>query len=174
MSIKLNLGCGKRILENYTNIDLHNTKANILHDLTTSLPYDNNTIDEILAEHIIEHFHPEEWYRILRDWARVLKPNGIIEIYTPDIIRCAKNLIEESEILDSSFTKKCTDWRWLLPIYGGYRGPGEIHKNGFNLAKLTNHLNSVGILVIDRGYFRDRKPSPTGFNVYVKGIKQCN
>ena len=172
MSIKLNLGCGKRILKGYTNIDLHNTKADILHDLTTPLLYDNNTVDEILAEHIVEHFHPEEWYRIVADWSRVLKPGGILHIYTPDIIRCAKNLIAESEIIHGD--DKRIKWRWLLPIYGGYRGPGEIHKNGFNLTKLTNHLNAVNILVTDHGYFRDRKPSPTGFNVYVKGIKQCN
>lgn len=166
MSIKLNLGCGKRLLPDYINIDLHNPKADIIHDLLVPLPYDNDSVDEILAEHIIEHFYPEEWEKIKKDWARVLKPGGIIHIYTPDIIRCARNLLHDAT--------KNNSWRWLLPIYGGYRGPGEVHKNGFNLKRLTDDLNSVGILVTGHGYFRDRKPSPTGFNVYVKGIKQCN
>ena len=164
MSIKLNLGCGKHLLPGYINIDLHNPKADIIHDLTTPLPYENETIDEILAEHIIEHFLPAEWPVVIRDWVRVLKPHSKIIIHCPDIKRCAKNLLADKPLSS----------RWLLPIFGGYKGKGQLHKNGFWLEKLTFDLKAVGIEVQSHWYLRDRKPTTTGFNIAVEGVKTCN
>jgi len=163
-AVKLNLGCGKRILPGYTNIDLHNPRADVIHDLTLPLPYEDSSVDVILAEHIIEHFLPPKWPMVIRDWARVLKPEGEIIIHCPDIKRCARNLLAD----------RPTSIRWLLPIFGGYSGPGQIHKNGFWLEKIEMDLKAVGIEVCEHWYLRDRKVTPTGFNIAVRGVKKCN
>ena len=163
MSLKLNLGCGKYIHQGYINIDLHNPKADIVHDLTTPLPYETASVDGILAEHIIEHFDRRDWPGVLRDWVRVLKCGGKLIIISPDILRCATYLL-------SNYKSK----NWLLAIYGAGSGYANIHKNGFSLVKTIKELDGVGIDVISHGYLMDRKPAPDGFNFSIEGIKRCN
>jgi predicted SAM-dependent methyltransferase len=48
------------------------------------LPFDDNTVDELYAAHVIEHI---PWFMTdaaLADACRVLKPGGLIEIHTVD------------------------------------------------------------------------------------------
>lgn len=157
--LRLNLGCGSRILPGYVNVDMHNRRAQVKHDLRLPLPYSDESVDEILAEHIIEHFTETEWNTIKQDWSRVLRPEGTIIIHCPDIIRCAEHLVKEKK-----------RWRWLLPIYGN---PSQTcHKNGFNLQRLTDSLNEVGITIINHFYLNDRRPNPGGFNLCVEGVKR--
>lgn len=47
----------------------------------TPLPFADNTFDHIFANHIIEHVH--NWWALFNDFARVLKTNGVIEIWVP-------------------------------------------------------------------------------------------
>lgn len=89
--IKLNLACGNKILPNYINCDLTNfysdsptQKPDVVCDIRT-LPFDDNYADEILAVHIIEHFHLWEVGAVLNEWKRVLKPNGVLILECPDL-----------------------------------------------------------------------------------------
>lgn len=159
--MQLNLGCGSRILPGYINIDMNNPRADLLHDLRKPLPYPDESADEILAEHIIEHFTQTDWERIQRDWARVLKTEGRIIIHCPDIVRCCDHLVKEKR-----------RWRWLLPIYGN---PAQTpHLNGFDYEKLKASLALVNIEVTDHFYMNDRVINPGGFNLGVIGIKKGN
>ena len=62
--MKLNLGCGDLILEGYNNCDLYNPKADTKCDVT-KLPFGNESVEEILAQHIIEHFDFHQAFDIL-------------------------------------------------------------------------------------------------------------
>ena len=55
--MKLNLGCGSKILEGYTNVDKFDYyKPDIVHDLeVTPYPFKENSVDEILMSHVLEH-----------------------------------------------------------------------------------------------------------------------
>jgi predicted SAM-dependent methyltransferase len=58
MSIKLNLGCGKDYVESWTNIDIvDGFKKDLTHDLSLPLPFEKNTVDQIKAKDILEHFN---------------------------------------------------------------------------------------------------------------------
>ena len=48
------------------------------------LPWPDNSVDEILASHCIEHFIYHHAPDLVHDWIRMLKPGGRIEIITPD------------------------------------------------------------------------------------------
>ena len=71
--MKLHLGCGERYLEGYTHIDL----ADFEH-IDYKMPVDNlsifenNSIDEIYASHVVEYFDRDEVKLLLKEWNRVL------------------------------------------------------------------------------------------------------
>lgn len=79
---KLNLGCGNKILENYINIDVVDYGGNIIHDLNKiPYPFEDNTFDEILASHILEHLN--NFNQVINELYRIAKPGGIIKVFAP-------------------------------------------------------------------------------------------
>lgn len=76
---KLNLGGGDLHLDGFINVDLSDS-ADLKHDLRTPLPFEDNSIDEIIAIHVIESFYQWEFPDILKDWHRVLKPQCALTI----------------------------------------------------------------------------------------------
>jgi ubiquinone/menaquinone biosynthesis C-methylase UbiE len=95
--IKLNLGCGLHHPEGFINIDI-NPKVNpdIIADVS-KLSYEDNTVDKILASHIIEHFFVWKIPEILKEWYRVLKVSGVIQIECPDLHKVLKNYYERPD-----------------------------------------------------------------------------
>lgn len=93
--MKLNLGCGHSYKENYINIDSRpDLKTDAVWDLEQtpwrlyneySEPIPNNTVDEILAHHVLEHLGqvPQVFFNIMKEIHRILKPNATIEIRVP-------------------------------------------------------------------------------------------
>jgi len=165
MNLKLNLGSGNRPLRGYINIDLYSPLANVCLDLTQKLPFSDNSIQEINADHLIEHFSILEWRRIKKDWFRILEPGGFLIIGCPDIDRWLKRFLDNSEGRKWSY--------WIIGIYGSQEptGPGQFHKNGFNLAKLTSDLEEEGFNVIEHSWRYDETPDPDGFNLFLKASK---
>lgn len=83
--MKLNLGCGDVPLEGWVNIDLESDKADLKHDLTRPLPYEDGSVDFVYSEHFIEHLTAEEGLSLLKECRRVLKPGGVLRVATPDL-----------------------------------------------------------------------------------------
>jgi predicted SAM-dependent methyltransferase len=58
--VRLNLGCGDKILEGYTNVDVAPERAGKLPDIICDIrkldKFSDNFADEILAVHVVEHF----------------------------------------------------------------------------------------------------------------------
>lgn len=86
--IKLNLGCDTYAKkEGWINVDIDpkvinpNDPSDLKADVR-KLPFEDNSVKEILASKILEHFpnHREG----LEEWYRVLKPGGRITIIVPN------------------------------------------------------------------------------------------
>jgi SAM-dependent methyltransferase len=76
--MKLNLGCGKDIREDWINLDVVNLPGvDIVHDINqTPLPFDDN----ILCSSVLEHV---DYIPLLRDLCRILKPGGKLMVIVP-------------------------------------------------------------------------------------------
>lgn len=76
----------------WINIDVLNLRAFALKngyifnrcDVTTGLPYPDNSVDVILASHLLEHFSREYGKNFLRECLRVLKDDGVLRLAVLD------------------------------------------------------------------------------------------
>jgi len=93
--VRLNIGCGKDIKKGYINIDSQpHDGVDVVSD-ARRLPYEDFSVDEIYAAHIIEHFMPFEIGHVINEWKRVLKPGGKMVLIYPDIEKTCKVWLEQ-------------------------------------------------------------------------------
>jgi GT2 family glycosyltransferase/SAM-dependent methyltransferase len=85
-SVKLNLGAGDQKLDGYLSVDLHHPSADVKLDIRNLQGIADESVDEILSIHVIEHISPFEIGDMFREWARVLKPGAKAVIETPDVL----------------------------------------------------------------------------------------
>jgi len=80
---KLNIGCGRKVMEGYVNIDKVPLEGvDVVWDLEkTPLPFEDNSVDEILCEHILEHI--QNFMPLLEEFHRICKPNASIIVSAP-------------------------------------------------------------------------------------------
>lgn len=77
----------------------------LYHDLSTSLPLCENSVDFIYSSHFIEHLFKDDAARLLKSCARALKPGGMIRISIPDLAYTVSlyDLGRKTEMLDDYF-----------------------------------------------------------------------
>lgn len=137
--MKLNLGSGNKYKEGWINIDINEglPSVDLIHDLKDLLPYEDNSVEEIYASHVLEHITWCEATLILRDWYRVLIHGGIITVQTPNLLRYFEKL-QSGEVPPGTF---------LYGVYGA-REENEEHKAGFWPDLLREYFEEVGFEVI--------------------------
>ena len=85
MTIKLNLGSGDTKIEGFINVDHRNTRnVDRVDDVFVLKIVEDNSVDEIVASHVLEHACYDRTRIILRRWRQVLKPKGILWIALPN------------------------------------------------------------------------------------------
>jgi predicted SAM-dependent methyltransferase len=146
--LKLHLACGYDYNEEYINIDLYSpedAKCDARFDVK-KLPYPDNSVDEIKAFHIIEHFDFLEIKNILDEWYRVLKPNGRLYLETPDLLETCRSFVEGSPTCDIE--------QWRIRLYGHMFAqpwvPGQTHKFLFTETQLRTNLSWSGFKFVRR------------------------
>lgn len=96
--MKLNLASHGDHKPGYVSVDFDHPEADVKADVT-ALPFEDETVDEVYASHILEHFrsgnnyephlsnplNPKTVFDALAEWRRVLKTGGKLEIKVPDI-----------------------------------------------------------------------------------------
>jgi len=81
--MKLNVGCGLDIRKGYVNHDIVAAKGVTVHDCSiVPYPIPCNYFDEILSMNSLEHLS-SNISPIMREWHRILKPNGRVIIRVP-------------------------------------------------------------------------------------------
>jgi len=130
MGIKLNLGAGHANLEGYVPID------RMFGSEVYPLPqYSDGSVEEIRASHILEHLKRDEVRPALREWRRVLEPNGVIKIAVPDF---------------DQIMKRKSDPLFECYLFGGQSDENDCHYTMWDRDKLSSYLYEAG--------FRDVQP----------------
>lgn len=81
----LNFGCGRATYKspNVLNVDTVPGDGVLVRDPGRSLTQFGKDFDYIIANHVMEHL--PDWFRTMKEFAEILKPGGIIEIWVPPI-----------------------------------------------------------------------------------------
>lgn len=159
--MKINYGCGSRIIPGYYNIDaVHHKDAPRKPDLIYAaefdeegkliypLPLDDNCADEILAIHVFEHFYRWQVDSILQEWHRLLKTGGSLILELPDLIKCCTNIINGLD--GQTKVGKHPDQLGRWGLYGDPRLKDHYmcHKWGYAPKELMRILKENGFIDI--------------------------
>lgn len=79
---RLNVACGTDIREDMINVDVL-PPCDIQRDIRKGLPFCDNSTEYILCKHTLEHFVYEDVMFIMSEFYRILKPDGILEVFVP-------------------------------------------------------------------------------------------
>lgn len=170
--MKLEIGAGTTKRAGYKSLDLNpNVGADIVADArATGLA--NDSIEEILTVHVIEHFWWTEIADVLREWHRILEPNGKLILHTPDLDGCVKGWQDGSWKNELSspgyhFPKKTGTDRteWLNHKLQGTEAIGNAHNTNFNFEYLRDFLLEAGFKTVNH------VPSGDPFTLIVEAIK---
>lgn len=95
---KLEIGPGPNRIKGFETVNiLWGRNIDYVADASKALPFPNDCFSLIYASHILEHV---PWYKVhstIREWNRILKPGGIIEIWVPNGFLIAKTWIDAED-----------------------------------------------------------------------------
>lgn len=157
--VRLNLGCGEIRWPGYTNCDLYPTQKAGEPDMRLDLaappyPFDAGSVDEISCHHVLEHLPFATTEPVLREWHRILKDGGLVDIGVPDTELC----MEMYGKARAGGNEALRTWA-LKTVYGcqqhpdGSYHPGQEHKAPFIRRELEALLKRIGFQIVESFWY---------------------
>lgn len=138
--MKLHIGCGKKYLPGYKHLDIINyphvdyvTKADNLS------MFENESLEEIYACHILEHFSRTEIKNVLKEWSRCLMGGGILRIAVPDFEAIVMEYLSSGDLE-----------RVMGLLYGGQDYEYNFHFQTYDFKRMEHLLTDAGFSKISR------------------------
>jgi hypothetical protein len=128
--IRLNVGAGKVEIPGYTAID--RTLGTEAYPLTN---YEDNSVDEVRASHILEHFPRGQVFPVVQEWVRVLKPNGVLKLAVPNFDWIAEHYHRHA----------CDSQTLFGYLMGGQLDENDYHKSVFDETLVRLLMKAAGI-----------------------------
>jgi|ERR1700723_1401865 len=140
----LNVGSGQRPFKPpWINIDKQaKWYPDILWDFGNPLEsphYKDDTVDMIVMHHILEHYGCGEASNALTEAHRLLKPNGSLLVFVPDMYELGC-MWREGRISDQVY---------MTNVYGAYMGDdADRHRWGYTKSSLKSVLLNIGFKAV--------------------------
>jgi hypothetical protein len=141
---KANLGCGWDKREGFLNIDLHEWHhPDMVSDVTDLSQLPSGHFEYLLAQDVLEHLERSKVPVALAEWARLLGPNGVLDLRMPSILHLMRLLARP----ENRSADKAGEILHLL--FGTQAYTGDFHLSGFTPALLVKLLRDVGLVICD-------------------------
>ena len=144
--MKLALGGGRKRREGWANVDIKKyPEVDVILDIR-NLPekFQKESIDEILMEHIIEHFTYNEAKKLLKDCYDLLKQGGKMIIFCPDLMKVIPAWLNDEGGKRNRFLTTClygNQWDYYEDKPDDFY---EVHKSGWYDKTLASELHNIG------------------------------
>lgn len=125
--IRLDIGAGERRIEGFTPIDRK------LGSEAYPLDYADDSIDEIRASHVLEHFSHREGAAVVEHWAAKLKPGGRLRIAVPNFAWVAERYLAGEPVNVQGY------------VMGGHGDADDHHGAIFDADALTEIMLAAGL-----------------------------
>jgi len=148
--VRLNLGGGLQKKAGYVNLDRK------LGSEVYPLEYEDGTVDEIYASHVLEHFSHREAPHVLAHWVSKLKIGGKIRLAVPDfhwIIDNQTNRLAEAYLM------------------GGHVDDDDYHKSIWTEKKLRDVMAYAGLTEIEKWTGNDSDCSSLPVSLNLQGTR---
>jgi predicted SAM-dependent methyltransferase len=133
--MKLDIGSQNARFQDFTTVDMYAPEADVRAD-ALKLPFPDNSIEDIWASHILEHFKPSQVQPALKEWLRVLKPGARARIVIPDLDDACRAWLERRVGA-------------MGMIFGGFgEEAGQTHFFGWGPLELRDELLIAGYNVL--------------------------
>lgn len=162
----LELGPGSSPIKGFISMDIVERKGvDYVGDVSKRLPFADGEFDVVYASHVLEHIAWYDVQRILKDWVRVVKPGGALEIWVPDGLKICEAVVKHEH--DPQLHARVPD-KWLRQnkdsdpctwangrIFYGDSGTGaarqaSFHKSMFTPRYLEKVLRQAGLVQVHR------------------------
>ena len=161
--LRLNLGCGDKLLEGYVNVDIaasrRGLKPDVLCDLRRLDRFPDNHAAEILSVHVVEHFWRWEVAEVLREWVRVLAPGGRMILECPNLISACQTLLADP---DQAAAEDARGQQSMWVLYGdpAWQDPLMTHRWGYTPQSLARLMSDCGLVDVrqEPAQFKMRDP----------------
>jgi predicted SAM-dependent methyltransferase len=137
--LKLNLGCGPEYKKGYVNIDAFDSTVADKMMSALNLDFEDDTFNQVDCIQVLEHLGAAKSIYALAEVYRVLAPNGVFIVETPDLNSSFKSFLKGNE----TQRKLVMNWIYGLDI------PGMSHKYGFPEELLERMLLETGFIDIE-------------------------
>ena len=116
------------------------------------MSFSPQSFDAVWSSHVLEHLYAHEVYPALRQFFRVLKPDGFALIMSPDLEAVARYIVNHG-IAAVAYESPAGPIRPLDMLYGHSRAIEEghvhmAHRTGFTAERLGNLLLSAGFSTV--------------------------
>jgi SAM-dependent methyltransferase len=147
--LKLNLGCGDKILDGYINVDVAASRGgrspDVLCDLRRLEPFADGSAEEVLAVHVVEHFWRWEVLDVLKEWVRVLRPGGRMVLECPNLLTACEELLKNPEAAAGTGMEA---QRTMWVFYGDprWQDPLMTHRWNYTPQSLAALMREAGLV----------------------------
>ena len=156
----LHVGCGRNTLKSApryfhgpqwqeVRLDIDpNANPDIVASMLDMSPVESGSMDALYSSHNVEHVHPHEVLVVLREFRRVLKPEGVCVVTVPDLQSVAE-LVVQDKLDEPAYVSKAGPIAPLDILYGhrASMANGNLfmaHKTGFTAKTLGQAISAAG------------------------------
>lgn len=157
--MQLDIGCGETPLDGYVGIDRRTGGEAFPLKFSDGTEIPSDYADVVHCSHVLEHFSHRHIAMVLAEWARVLKPGGILQIAVPDFGK-----IVEAYRADAG-------WNVQGYVMGGQVDDNDQHRCIFDRDTLYSALDAAGLIDIQEWTSSAKDCASLPVSLNLQGMK---